>query len=149
MIYLNERKRCHPNPAVHLTSLRVRVSVRSDCRWWEWMYSTLSTFNTTTRHKWLPTAPGVCSWCVCSLLCVCTWTGKCRARIPSMGHHTWLYVTSLSSGLWATCFSFFGGSNQVVTVSSLLLFCINMFVQKMNSECFFGGGGGVWTKRQV
>ncbi len=43
------------------------------------MYSTLSTLNTTTevhlskappqapQHKWLPTAPGVCS-----LLCVCT-----------------------------------------------------------------------------
>ncbi len=41
--------------------------------------------------------------CVCSLLCVCVhgvcvhfgWV-KCRARIPSMGHHTWLYVTTLS-----------------------------------------------------
>ncbi len=33
--------------------------------------------------------------CVCALLCVCTWMGKCRAQIPSMGHHTWLYVTSL------------------------------------------------------
>ncbi len=29
-------------------------------------------------------------------LCVCTWMGKCRARIPSMGHRTWLYVMSLS-----------------------------------------------------
>ncbi len=38
-----------------------------------------------------PTAPGVCS-----LLCVCTWMGKCRARIPSMGYHTWLYVTTHS-----------------------------------------------------
>ncbi len=49
------------------------------------------------QHKWLPTAPGVCSRCVCvcSLLCVCTWMGKCRARIMSMGHHTWLYVISL------------------------------------------------------
>ncbi len=56
-----------------------------------------------------PTAPGrrsingcpllwVCvhGVCVCSLLCVCTWMGKCRARIPSMGHHTWLYVMPLS-----------------------------------------------------
>ncbi len=34
--------------------------------------------------------------CVCSLLCVCTWMGKCRAQILSMGHHIWLYVTSLS-----------------------------------------------------
>ncbi len=53
-----------------------------------------------------PTAPlGTAAWiaahccgcvCVCSLLCVCTWMGKYRARIPSMGHHIWLYVTSLS-----------------------------------------------------
>ncbi len=36
--------------------------------------------------------------CVCSLLCVCVHFGwdKCRARILSMGHHTWPYVTSLS-----------------------------------------------------
>ncbi len=29
------------------------------------------------QHKWLPTAPGVCSRCVCvcSLLCVCTFDG--------------------------------------------------------------------------
>ncbi len=54
------------------------------------MYSALSTFNTTTeqgtepptaprvpQHKWLPTAPGVCSRCVsvCSLLCVCILDG--------------------------------------------------------------------------
>ncbi len=24
---------------------------------------------------------------------MCTCMGKCRARIQSMGHHTWLYVT--------------------------------------------------------
>ncbi len=66
------------------------------------------------QHKWLPTAPGVCSRCVCSrcvfvcvcvhgvCLCVCFhgvcvhlgWI-KCRAQIPSKGHHTWSYVTSL------------------------------------------------------
>uniref|UniRef100_A0A671TDB5 Eukaryotic translation initiation factor 4 gamma 3-like n=1 Tax=Sinocyclocheilus anshuiensis TaxID=1608454 RepID=A0A671TDB5_9TELE len=41
-------------------------------------------------HKWLPTAPGVCSRCVCVHCCVCAlWMGKCRALIPSMGHHTW------------------------------------------------------------
>ncbi len=52
--------------------------------------------------------------CVCSLLCVCNFDGlhlhlhfkcswvkwvKCRARIPSMGHHTWPYVMSLSLSL--------------------------------------------------
>ncbi len=46
-------------------------------------YSTLSTFNAKTevplskapnrasQHKWLPTAPGVCSRCVCVHSCVC------------------------------------------------------------------------------
>ncbi len=47
------------------------------------------------------TAPGVCSQCVCvhsvCIHCwVCAlWMGKCRTQIPSMGHRTWLYVTSL------------------------------------------------------
>ncbi len=54
------------------------------------------------QHKWLSTAPGVCSWCVC--VCVHCWVcalrmGKCRAWISSMGHHAWLYVTSLSHSL--------------------------------------------------
>ncbi len=50
------------------------------------------------QHKWLPTAPGVCSRCVWVFTAVCVHLGwvKCRARIPSMGHHTWSYVTSLS-----------------------------------------------------
>ncbi len=75
------------------------------CKWGEWMSSALSTFNTTTPNTQL--LPGcrstgcpllrVCvhGLCVCSLLCVCAlgWV-KCRARILSMGHHTWLYVTS-------------------------------------------------------
>jgi len=78
------------------------------------MYSALSTFSTTTEvplskapnPQLLPgrrsingcplLRPGcVFTVCVCSLLCVCTWMGKCRAQILSMGHHTWLYVTSL------------------------------------------------------
>ncbi len=59
-------------------------------------------------HKWLPTAPGVFSRCVCSLLCVCVFTvcvftavcvhfgwDKYRAQILSMGHHTWPHDTSL------------------------------------------------------
>ncbi len=35
--------------------------------------------------------------CVCVHCCVCAlgWV-KCRAQIPSMGHHTWSYVTALS-----------------------------------------------------
>ncbi len=43
-------------------------------------------------------APGVCSQCVCVFTAVCVHLGwvKCRAQIPSMGHHTWPYVTSLS-----------------------------------------------------
>ncbi len=46
------------------------------------------------QHKLLPTTSGVCSRCVCVHCCVCTLMGKCRGRIPSMDHHTWLYVTS-------------------------------------------------------
>ncbi len=45
------------------------------------------------------TAPGVCSRCVCmcgfTAVCVQFGWDKCRAQIPSMGHHTWPYVTSL------------------------------------------------------
>ncbi|MCJ8730019.1 hypothetical protein PDJAM_G00113290, partial [Pangasius djambal] len=38
----------------------------------------------------------VCVHGVCVHYCVCAhgWV-KCRAQIPSMGHHTWLHVTSL------------------------------------------------------
>ncbi len=47
---------------------------------------------------WLPTAPGVCSLCVCVHYFVCVAHGlvKCRAQIPGMGLHTWPHVTSLS-----------------------------------------------------
>ncbi len=48
------------------------------------------------QHKWLPTAPGVCSWCVFTAVCVHLGWDKCRAQIPSIGHHSWPYVTSLS-----------------------------------------------------
>ncbi len=75
------------------------------------MYSTLSTLNTTTEVP-LSKAPipqllpgrrsinGCPLLRVCVHCCVCAlWMGKCRARIPSMGHHTWLYVTSLFTSL--------------------------------------------------
>ena len=88
------------------------------------MYSSLSTFNTTTevplskalniqllpgRRSINGYAPGVCSRCVC--VCVCVFTAvcvhfgwvKCRARILNMCHHTWLYVTSLSLSLSYFC----------------------------------------------
>ncbi len=40
----------------------------------------------------------VCVHGVCVFTAVCVHFGwvKCRARIPSMSHHTWSYVTSLS-----------------------------------------------------
>ncbi len=78
------------------------------------MYSALSTLNTTTEvplSKALnpQLLPGrrsingcpllrVCVHGVCVFTAVCVHFGwvKCRARILSMGHHTWLYVTSLS-----------------------------------------------------
>ncbi len=55
----------------------------------------------TPQHKWLPTAPGVCSRCVCVHYCVCAlgWV-KCRAQILSMGHHIWPHVASLSLNLF-------------------------------------------------
>ncbi len=69
------------------------------------MTSALSTLNTTTEVP-LSKAPnpqllpGRCSINDCPLLrvcvhcCVCALCmGKCRAQIPSMGYHVWLYVT--------------------------------------------------------
>ncbi len=97
------------NPKVVGSNLR---SSR-DCRWGEWMYSALFTLNTTTevplsKAPNLQLLPGrrsindcpllrVCVHGVCVFTAVCVHLGwvKCRARIPSMGHHSWLYVTSL------------------------------------------------------
>ncbi len=84
------------------------------------MYSALSSFNTTTEVL-LSKAPNpqllpgrrsingcpllrVCVHSVCVCVCVCVFTAvwvhfgrvKCRAKILSMGHHTWSYVTLLS-----------------------------------------------------
>ncbi len=56
------------------------------------------------QYKWLPTAPGVC---VFTAVCVCTWMGKRRARIPSMGKHTKLYVTFTSLHLKENTISVF------------------------------------------
>ncbi len=80
------------------------------------MYSALSTLNTMTevplskalQHKWLPTAPGVCSWCVCSLLCVCTLDGllaehKFRVWVTILGrmsrhfHFSFIMLQNISS----------------------------------------------------
>ncbi len=76
------------------------------------MYSALSTFNTTTEVPLSKTPnpqllPGrrsindcpllrVCVHGVCMFTAVCVHLGwdKYRARIPSMGHHTWPYVTN-------------------------------------------------------
>ncbi len=47
--------------------------------------------------------PGQVSQCVHCCVCVHFGWVKCRAQIPSMGHHTWSYVTSLSLSytIWA------------------------------------------------
>ncbi len=77
------------------------------------MFSALSTFNTMTEARTEPpTAPRapqqysclllrVCACvcvCVCVHYCVCVlgWV-KCRAQIPSTGHHTWPHNTSLQN----------------------------------------------------
>ncbi len=55
--------------------------------------STTIMTNIKMQYKWLPTAPGVCSRCVCvcvhCCVCVCVHFGwvKCRAQIPSMSRH--------------------------------------------------------------
>ncbi len=70
------------------------------------MYSALSTLNTTTEVSLskalnpkllpgLPAAPGVCSVCVFTAVCVHFELVKCREQILSMGHQTWSYVTSI------------------------------------------------------
>ncbi len=75
-------------------------SLRSgrDCRWGEWVTKTLSTLNTTNpqllpgrRIIGCPLLRVYVHYCVCAL----GWV-KCRAQIPSMGHHTWPHTTSLS-----------------------------------------------------
>ncbi len=57
--------------------------------------STTIMTNIKMQYKWLPTAPGVCSRCVCVCVCVCVhccvcvhfgWV-KCRAQIPSMSRY--------------------------------------------------------------
>ncbi len=74
------------------------------------MYSALFTLNTMTEVWPLSKTPNpingcpllwVCVHCVCVFTAVCVHLGwdKCRAQIPSMGHHTWSYVTSLSLSL--------------------------------------------------
>ncbi len=82
-------------------------SLRSgrNCRWLKWITSALSTFNTTTEVRPLSKAPNPqllpgcrsigCPLCVHYCVCALGWV-KCRAQIPSMGHHTWPHVTSLS-----------------------------------------------------
>ncbi len=125
--YFCKRVQMCANLGSHLGSRGLKVrdpkvassSLRSgrNCRWGEWMYSTLSTLNTTTEvplskapnPQLLPGRRGkngcpllqVCVHGVCVFSAVCVHFGwvKCRAQIPSMGHHTWSYVTSLSSSL--------------------------------------------------
>ncbi len=59
------------------------------------------------RHRTPNCSPGAalaahCSGCVFTAVCVHFGWVKCRAQIPSMGHHTWSYVTSLSfTFLWS------------------------------------------------
>ncbi len=95
----------------------VGSSLRSgrNCRWGEWMYSTLSPPSIPwlrcpwARHQTPNCSPGTAAKiavhccgvyvhgvCVCVHCCVCAlgWV-KCRAQILSMGHHTWPHVTSL------------------------------------------------------
>ncbi len=49
------------------------------------------------RHRTPNYSPGATAICVC--VCALGWV-KCRAQIPSMGHHTWPHITSLSLNLF-------------------------------------------------
>ncbi len=53
-----------------------------------------STAPRALQHKWLPTAPDVCSQCVFTAVCVHFVWVKCRAQLPSMGNYTWPHVMS-------------------------------------------------------
>ncbi len=66
----------------------------------------------------LPIAPGVCSRCVFTDVCVCTWMGKCRVRILSMGHHTWLYVTFTFNTLHGSKLLFFSFMPKIIRILS-------------------------------
>ncbi len=86
-----------------------------------------------SQHKWLPTAP-----CVCSLLCVCVHFGwvKCRAQIPSMCHHTWPYVTSLSLYcLWNACMDVL--TNVLTSIYGKLKYTLMSFLLKLESHHVF------------
>ncbi len=72
--------------------------------------NSLSSLNNTTELPLskTPKPPLLCMFTMCVFTAVCVHFGwdKCRAQIPSMGHHTWLYVTSLSSNILLHTFSF-------------------------------------------
>ncbi len=76
--------------------------------------------------------------CVFTAVCVCTWMGKCRARIPSMGHHTWLYVTSLSlSSLSFVLFNIFNYC-RFASYSEFAFHCFLLIL--INTESIFASG---------
>ncbi len=106
------------------------------------MYSALFTLNTTTEvplskapnPQLLPgRAPGVCSRCVCVFTAVCMQLGwvKCRAQIPSMGHHTWPHVTSLSLSFTHACTCMF----PYIYMHGLIIAMHTLHVKKSHSAC--------------
>ncbi len=121
----------------------------TNCRWGEWMYSALSTFNTMTEvplskapnpqllpgHRSINGCPQlwVCVHSVC-VFTVCVHFGcvKCRALIPSMGHHTWPYVLSFDQKkqhLWQSCC-------QISLVISNMKFNLKLSEQFWRIWCF-------------
>ncbi len=85
--YWIERRTCNPR-------LWVRISGPAGIVGGQF----ISTFNTTTEVRPLSMAPNsqLLPGRVCVHYCVCGCV-KCRAQIPSMGHHTWPHVTSNSN----------------------------------------------------
>ncbi len=85
----------------------------------------------------LPSIPllRVCVHGVCVFTAVCVHLGwdKCRAQIPSMGHHTWSYVTSLSLSLCGNyCSSILC---EKIRQDDLIIFWQTMFY--ISSMCIF------------
>ncbi len=119
-----------------------------NCRWGEWM-SSLNVSPPSIPLTEVPLSkapnlqllPGCRSINGCPLLPVCVhcwvcahWMGKCRARMQSLGHHIWLYVTSLSyllMWLYIPQFDFISHSCNFTSDSVMLYFTIWLYISHL------------------
>ncbi len=98
------------------------------------------------QHKWLPTAPGLCSLCVCVCVftAVCVHLGwvNCRAWIRSMSRHfhffTFLYTTVLRFGV-SKIYVFFFFLNKLLIYKFILFSFIKStseYIEKVTKDFF-------------